>query len=70
MNSLSAEQYTDALRSLGLTPYSAPQFLGIGLRQSMRFAAGDYPVSETVALLLAMYRRYGIPREFAASLSA
>ena len=60
---MNCAQYRDCLQSLGLTPYSAPKYLGIGLRQSMRYASGDYPISETVELLLAMYRRYGIPND-------
>jgi hypothetical protein len=54
--------YIDALRKLDLTPYSAAKtgVLGIGLRQSMRFASGEQPVSRPVELLLLMYLRYGI----------
>ena len=53
--------YVRDLKLLGLTPYSAGQHLGIGRRQSMRYAAGTQPVSGPVALLIAAYLRHGLP---------
>ena len=53
-------EYLSALRSLDLTPYSAAPYLGISLRQSMRYASGQQPVARPIELLLLMYLRYGI----------
>jgi hypothetical protein len=55
-------EYVSALRTLYLTPYSAAKtgVLGISLRQSMKYASGEQPVSRPVELLLLMYLRYGI----------
>jgi hypothetical protein len=54
-------EYMKALAKLKLTPYGAAKLLGISLRQSHRYAAGDQPVKETVAILLDMYLRHGLP---------
>ena len=52
-------QYLAALDKLGWTTQQAAQYLGIGWRQSFRYAAGDQPISESVALLLRMYLKHG-----------
>lgn len=53
-------QYRSALKKLGLSIVGAAPVLGIGRRQSQRYAAGD-PVPETVAKLLACYLAHGLP---------
>lgn len=58
-------QYRVALQSLGLTAYTAPKYLGISLRQSMRYAAGDSPIKLSVALLLDAYQQIGLPSPIA-----
>lgn len=60
---MTTDQYLRALARLKLTPAAraTAAALGLSLRQCQRLAAGD-PVSQTVALLLAMYLRYGIPQ--------
>ncbi len=45
-------QYIAILRKLGLTAATAAPVLGMGRRQSFRYAAGDAPVPEVVAKLL------------------
>lgn len=46
------QQYIKLLKKIGLTPYSAPQALGISLSMSYRYAAGTHPIPVTVAKLL------------------
>jgi peptidase E len=53
-------QYLKALSALNLTPYSAAPYLGISIRQSHRYASGEQPVAEPIALLLAMYLKHGL----------
>ena len=61
-STMTAKQYSEALEKLDLTPYSAAKVLGVSLRQSHRYASGEQPVKRTVALLLAMYLRHGLPK--------
>lgn len=60
---MTMKQYHAALKKLGLTPSgkATEGALGLSLRQCQRLASGDSPVPPTVALLLKMYLRYGIP---------
>ena len=62
-NTMTNKQYLDALKKLGLTPSgkATARALGLSLRQCQRIAAGDCEVPETVALLLRMYLKHGIP---------
>jgi hypothetical protein len=58
---MTRSEYNFVLHELGLTSYSAPAALGISRRQSYRYAAGDQPVPDVVAKLLAALielRRY------------
>lgn len=64
---MTAKQYNTAIAKLKLTPYAAAPLLGISLRQSHRYASGEQPVKETVARLLFMLLRHGVPPEFLAS---
>jgi hypothetical protein len=59
---MSARQYQAALDALGLTVASqqTSRLLGIGIRQSMRFASNESPVSRPVEILLELYRKHGI----------
>jgi hypothetical protein len=56
-------QYIAALKDLGLEHANAPQWLGISMRQSFRYAAGTQQVSAPVCLLLERYRANGLPPE-------
>jgi hypothetical protein len=55
---MTAQQYIAALARLGLTPSSraAAEALGISLRSSQRYAAGERTVPKTVELLLQQLR--------------
>lgn len=61
---MTQKQYLAALAKLGLTPSGkrTAELLGLSLRQCQRLAAGGN-VSATVALLLRMYERHGLPTE-------
>jgi hypothetical protein len=61
---MTTKQYLAALKRLGLTPASkrTAAALGLTVRQCQRLAAGGN-VSDSVALLLAMYLRHGLPSE-------
>lgn len=58
MNQMTAAQYIAALARLGLTPSSraVEEALGISLRSSQRYAAGERRVPKTVELLLQQLR--------------
>lgn len=58
---MSSGEFRDALDRLNLSPYGAAAVLGVSLRTSHRYASGEQPISRTVALLLGMYLRFGIP---------
>ena len=45
-------QYRSAIKALGLSQERAGDWLGIGRRTSQGYALGEYPVPESVALLL------------------
>ena len=62
---MTKQQYLRALRELQLTPsgQETARRLGKKLRQCQYYAAGEWPVDETVALLLAMYLEHGLPAE-------
>jgi hypothetical protein len=59
-------QYLAALRKLDLGKASqlTAYLLGLSVRHCQRIAAGDAEVPDTVAMLLAMYCRHGIPKEW------
>lgn len=56
-----APEYRVALARLQITPYEAGPVLGISRRQSLRYAA-EGGVPDTIAKLLHMLDRHGIPR--------
>jgi hypothetical protein len=47
-------QYIEALRKLGLTPYAAALYIGISIRQSLRYASGESKIPGPVAKLIRM----------------
>lgn len=57
------KQYLQALRELGLehADKRTLRLLGLSRRSCQRIARGDQEVPRTVALLLLMYLRYGLP---------
>jgi len=60
------KQYIALLRKLDLTvaSQSTARVLGLSVRHCQRLAAGEADLPLPVALLLAMYLRYGIPPEW------
>lgn len=60
---MTTKQFLAALKSLGLTPAgkATAEALGLSLRQCQRIAAGGSGVPESVAKLLEMYKRHGMP---------
>lgn len=60
---MTTKQYLAALKKLRLTPSgkATGAALGLTVRQCQRYAAGDQAIPPTVALLLRMYLRHGIP---------
>lgn len=62
---MNSKQYLAALRRLGLTKASqhTAARLGLSVGQCQKIAAGRAPVTEQLALLLAMYLRHGLPEE-------
>lgn len=57
---MTQKQYTEALKKLGLSAYSAGPVLGISVRQSHRYASGEQVVNATVAKLLKLILRLGL----------
>ena len=57
------KQYLAALKRLGLSPTgkATQAALGVGKQPLLRLSSGKQAVSKTVALLLAMYLKHGIP---------
>lgn len=63
------KQYLAALKRLGLLPHGirTAKVLGQSHRQVQRFAAGEAPIPEPVALLLGLYEKHGLPDDDDAS---
>lgn len=60
-----ADEYHTIRKQLGLTQTKLAEELGVGIRQAQRYEAGQpgHDIPETVARLLRMYARFGIPEE-------
>lgn len=60
---MTAREFSAWLKHADLTPYAAAPILGISRAQCHRYAAdGNVPI--TVAKLVDMLRRHGIPRDW------
>lgn len=61
---MTPKQFVQALDDLGLgvASYGTAFVLGITRRQLQRLCTGEREVSKPIELLLAMYRKHGIPR--------
>jgi|ERR1700674_2162200 len=46
---MTAREYNDALKTLGLSVYASPGVLSISLRQSQRYASGEQVVAQPIA---------------------
>src|SRR5262245_21397295 len=51
---MTASQYRAAIKRLGLTQRHAAKLLGVDIRTSARWAAGDRAIPESVALVLGL----------------
>jgi hypothetical protein len=49
---MTANQFRETLRRLGLSIYASPDILRVTLRQAQRYASGDQEVEERVAMIL------------------
>lgn len=60
---MTIKQYLAALKKLGLTPagQATAEALGLTVRQCQRIASGENEISGTIAKLLAMYLKHGLP---------
>lgn len=59
--SINSEQFLAVLHELNLSVYASAKLLGISLRQAQRYGAGEAEIPLTVARLLEMFLRHGIP---------
>ena len=60
---MTAEQFSKAVTKLDHNTNTICVPLGISRRQAHRYASEEQPVPMTVALLLKMYLKHGIPGE-------
>ena len=60
-DTMTSEEFARALKKLGLSVYAARVPLGVSLRQAQRYSSGESAIPPTVARLLRMYLRHGIP---------
>jgi hypothetical protein len=59
---MTPQQFTEAIHALGFpSPYAATAALGVSAPQAWRYAAGKSRVPDTLAKLIEMYLRHGIP---------
>jgi DNA-binding transcriptional regulator YiaG len=61
---MTSDEYKAAREKLEMSNYALASELGVHLRTAQRYEAGEIPISETVARLLRMYVKYGIPRKW------
>jgi len=61
---MTKDEYIDALSELGLEPTDklTAAALGVSIRQCQRIAIGERGITGTIALLLQMYLKHGLPR--------
>ena len=59
---MNASEYKAAREQLDLYNIELARKLGINLRTAQRYEAGERRIPETVARLLQMYVKHGIPR--------
>lgn len=59
---MTPDEYKAAREELGLYNVELARKLGVHMRTAQRYESGEIPISETVARLLQMYVRHGIPK--------
>jgi DNA-binding transcriptional regulator YiaG len=62
--SMTAGRYKQIRERLKLSNYALRRVIGVSLRQAQRYEAGEQAVPGTVARLMLMFERYGIPKDF------
>jgi transcriptional regulator with XRE-family HTH domain len=61
---MTAAQYKRIRERLKLSNYALRRVIGVSLRQAQRYEAGEQAISPTVARLMLMFERYGVPKDF------
>ena len=61
---MTAETYKQLRLRLELSNAALAPALGVSLRTAQRYESGAQPVAETAALLLQMYIRHGLPKQW------
>lgn len=61
---MTAKAFCDWLEQKELTNWTAAPILGVSHPQVYRYATGKTPIPETIARLIAMFDRHGIPRDW------
>jgi transcriptional regulator with XRE-family HTH domain len=60
---MTATQYQRARKKVGYSNYALCRLLGVSLRQAQRYESGEAEIPETIARLLIMYQRFGVPND-------
>jgi hypothetical protein len=61
MRPMNAVEYRAALKRLGLSQRAAGPWLGVSSRQAQRFASAERAVPESIAMLIRLVLRLGLP---------
>lgn len=61
---MTAARYKRIRKKLKLSNYALRHVIGVSMRQAQRYESGEGAVDETVARLLIMLERHGIPEEW------
>jgi ribosome-binding protein aMBF1 (putative translation factor) len=59
---MDASEYKAAREQLGLYNVELARKLAVNLRTAQRYESGELPIKETVARLIQMYLKHGIPK--------
>lgn len=61
---LSARSYAAARKRMGYSNYAFRRIIGVSLRQAQRYESDEAVIPETVAKLIIMLDRHGVPAEW------
>jgi DNA-binding transcriptional regulator YiaG len=59
---MNASEYKAAREKLGLSNYAFARKLAVNLRTAQRYETGEQRIRETMARLIMMYVKHGIPK--------
>jgi len=62
--SMTKDEYKRLRKRTGLSNYAIAPKIGVSLRAAQRYESGEQDIPETVAKLLRMFVKFGIPDEF------